>query len=144
VHSMGKLPQVHFLVFEGHHPHLWISHCEKYFEMYQVDPCAWVKVALMHLSPIVECWFQSVVFHHPHLSWPLLCKLLYECFSKDQYQFLLHQLFCIHQSGNVSEYIKQILSLVDQLSIYDSVGDHGILQLKGKCALGPFLFSFLD
>jgi hypothetical protein len=65
-------------------------------------------------------------------------------FSKDQYQFLLCQLFRLHQSGNVSEYIKQILSLVDQLSIYDSVGDHGILQLKEKCALGPFLFSFGD
>jgi hypothetical protein len=28
--------------------------------MYFVDHVAWVRVAFMHLSPVVACWFQFV------------------------------------------------------------------------------------
>jgi hypothetical protein len=77
----------------------------------------------MHMAPAIACWFQAVLLRHPKLSWPLFCQLLHEHYGKDQYQLLLRQLFRIQQLGNVSEYIEQFSSLVDQLSIYQSAGD---------------------
>jgi hypothetical protein len=121
--SLGKLPKLPFPSFEGDNPRLWISRCEKYFGMYEVDAEAWVQVASMHLSPQVACWFQSIERQHPNLSWPLLCRLLHDPFGRDQLQFLLRQLFRIQQQGSVSEYQDRFVTLVDQLAVYDSVPD---------------------
>jgi hypothetical protein len=52
-----------------------------------------------------------------------LCKLLNECFGRDQYQFLLRQLFRIRQSGTVAEYIERFSTLVDQLTAYEAAHD---------------------
>jgi hypothetical protein len=38
----GKLPKLDFPAFDGENPKLWISRCETYFDMYQVDPEVWV------------------------------------------------------------------------------------------------------
>jgi hypothetical protein len=121
--SLGKLPKLPFPSFEGDNPRLWISRCEKYFGMYEVDAEAWVQVASMHLSPQVACWFQSIERQHPNLSWPLLCRLLHDRIGRDQLQFLLRQLFRIQQQGSVSEYQDRFVTLVDQLAVYDSVPD---------------------
>lgn len=48
---------------------------------------------------------------------------MHERFGKDQYHLLLCQLFCIRQLASVLEYIEHFSSLVDQLSVYDSVID---------------------
>lgn len=48
---------------------------------------------------------------------------MHERFGKDQYHLLLCQLFCIRQLASVLEYIEHFSSLVDQLSVYDSVVD---------------------
>jgi hypothetical protein len=122
-HLLVRLPKLLFPLFDGRHPRLWINHCEVYFEMYQVDTTSWVKIASMHMAPAIACWFQAVLLRHPKLSWPLFCQLLHEHYGKDQYQLLLRQLFRIQQLGNVSEYIEQFSSLVDQLSVYQSAGD---------------------
>jgi hypothetical protein len=53
--SLGKLPKLPFPAFEGDNPRLWISQCESYFEMYQVDPAVWIRVISMHLPPMVAC-----------------------------------------------------------------------------------------
>lgn len=90
--------------------------------MYHVEPDAWIKVASMHLSPLVACWFQSIERKYPDLSWRHLCKLLHERFSKNQHQLLIRQLFRIKQNDSVAEYIEQFSSLVDQLSAYESDG----------------------
>lgn len=91
--------------------------------MYHVEPDAWIKVASMHLSPLVACWFQSIERKYPDLSWRHLCKLLHERFSKNQHQLLIRQLFRIKQNDSVAEYIEQFSSLVDQLFAYESVTD---------------------
>lgn len=110
-------------MFDGYHPRLWISRCEIYFDMFHVDPIDWIRVASMHVSPAVACWFQSVERKYPLLNWPLFCSALHERYGKDQYQLLLRQLFRIKQLGSVAEYIDQFSTLVDQLSAYESVPD---------------------
>lgn len=52
--------------------------------MYDVEPESWIRVAYMHLTPQVACWFQSMEHKHPKLSWPLLCQLLHDRFNRDQ------------------------------------------------------------
>ncbi|KAK8458078.1 hypothetical protein SEVIR_3G298950v4 [Setaria viridis] len=85
----GKLPKISFPTFDGYNPRLWISRCEIYFDMYHVEPDAWIRVASMHLSPVVACWFQSVERKFPTLTWPHFCLLLHEWFGKDQQQLLI-------------------------------------------------------
>jgi hypothetical protein len=110
-------------MFDGDNPHLWIKHCETYFDMYSVEPEAWVKIATMHLTPSVACWFQSLERQYHHISWPLFCTLLHGRYGRDQHQSLLRQLFCIRQTGLVSEYIENFSTLVDQLSAYQNTAD---------------------
>jgi hypothetical protein len=121
--SLGKLPKLPFPVFDGDNPRLWIYRCESYFDMYEVEPEAWVKVASMYLAPHVACWFQSVERKQPRLSWPLLCRLLHERFGRDPYESLLRQLFRIHQQSSVTDYQDHFFTLVDQLAVYESVPD---------------------
>lgn len=121
--SIGKLPQLSFPSFDGDNPRLWISRCEKYFDMYSVELESWVKVATMHLSPPVACWFQSVEMQYQYVSWPLFCELLHGRYGRDQHQSLLRLLFRIRQDGKVAEYIEKFSTLVDQLSAYERVSD---------------------
>jgi hypothetical protein len=51
----GKLPHINFPQFDGDNPQLWKSHCEKYFDMYDVDPAMWIKVATMHFTGRAAC-----------------------------------------------------------------------------------------
>jgi hypothetical protein len=103
------MPQLPFHMFDGDNPRLWIKRCETYFDMYSVEPEAWVKIATMHLTPSVACWFQSLERQYHHISWPLFCTLLHGRYSRDQHQSLLRQLFRIRQTGLVSEYIEIFL-----------------------------------
>nr|ACR36904.1 unknown [Zea mays] len=121
--SLGKLPKLPFPAFEGDNPRLWISQCESYFEMYQVDPAVWIRVISMHLSPTVACWFQAIQRRYVELRWPLFCKLLMDRFGRDQHQALLRQLFRIRQTGSVEEYITRFSTLMDQLSAYEAMTD---------------------
>jgi hypothetical protein len=46
--SHRKLAKLNFPVFNGNSPKLWISRCDDYFELYDVSPKDWIKVASMH------------------------------------------------------------------------------------------------
>jgi len=52
---LGKLPKISFSTFDGYNPRLWISRCEIYFDMFHVEPDSWIRVASMHLSPVIAC-----------------------------------------------------------------------------------------
>lgn len=119
----GKLPKLDFPAFDGKNPKLWISRCETYFDMYQVDPEVWVRIVSMHLSPTVACWFESVERKFPALHWALLYQLLVERYGKDQYQSLLRQLFRIRQTSSVSDYVEHFSTLVDRLAAYGTITD---------------------
>jgi hypothetical protein len=121
--SLGKLPKLPFPGFDGTNPGLWISHCENYFDMYDVEPTAWIRVASMYMTPQVACWFQAVELKNPHMSWPMLCRMLHDRFGRDQLQSLLRHLFRIHQTDSVTEYQERFVTLVDQLVVYQSVPD---------------------
>lgn len=121
--SLGKLPKLSFPLFDGEYPQLWIARCEAYFVMYEAESEAWVRIASMYFSPTVGCWFQALQRRYVELCWPLFCKLLLDGFGKDQHQSLLRHLFRIQQKGTLSEYIAQFSTLMDQLSVYETVSD---------------------
>jgi hypothetical protein len=58
--STGRLPKLNFLEFSSENPKLWISRCESYFEMYEVEEFRWIQVASMYLSDAAARWFQLV------------------------------------------------------------------------------------
>jgi hypothetical protein len=41
---------MNFPKFGGDNHKLWKTHCEDYFEMYDVDPLVWVNVSFMHFE----------------------------------------------------------------------------------------------
>lgn len=116
--SSNRLPKMNFPSFDGENPKLWISRCEDYFDMYSVEPYLWVKIAGMNMTAAAARWLQSVGPSVRRLPWQHFCQLLLDRFGKDQHQLLIRQLFSIHQSGSVSEYIEQFSGLVDQLIAY--------------------------
>jgi hypothetical protein len=42
VNSTSKLPKLNFPEFTGDNPRLWISRCENYFDMYEVESYRWI------------------------------------------------------------------------------------------------------
>jgi hypothetical protein len=56
---MGKLPKINFPKFQDANPKLWVFRCESHFDMYDVDPIVWVKVASMHFEGHVARWLHS-------------------------------------------------------------------------------------
>jgi hypothetical protein len=55
--QLGKLPMMNFPKLGGDNHKLWKTHCEDYFEMYDVDPLVWVNVSFMHFegSQLIGC-----------------------------------------------------------------------------------------
>jgi hypothetical protein len=56
----GRLPKLPFPTFDGDNHKLWQSHCEKYFDMYAVEPSTWVGIASMCFDGPVARWLQSI------------------------------------------------------------------------------------
>lgn len=122
--NLGKFPKLHFPVFEGENPKLWLSRCEDYFEMYRVDPSIWVKVAVMQfqVSSSVARWALSVDKQLKRVSWPKFCAMLIDRFGRDQ-EFLIRQLIHIKQTGSVADNVAKFTELIDQLIVYDHCTD---------------------
>lgn len=119
--SMGKLPKLPFPVFSGPNPKLWLSRCESYFEMYQLEPSMWIPVATMPFDDAAARWFQSVEHRLKYASWSEFATALLDRFGRDQKELLIRQLFHIRQTQSVSEYVDQFAQLVDQLTAYGHV-----------------------
>lgn len=101
--GMGHLPKISFPSFNGENPCLWQSCCIDYFEMYSVAESFWIHVPKQHLDPS---------------DWTNFCRLLHDCFGRDQKELLIRQLFHVCQTSSVSAYITQFTELVDQLAAY--------------------------
>ncbi|CAO2166027.1 unnamed protein product [Urochloa humidicola] len=128
--SNSKIPKVHFPVFSGDNPRLWIKRSEDYFELYSLNSSVWIKFATMQFEGVAARWLQSVEKHLSQISWSEFCKLLLEHFGKDQHEVLLRQLFRIRQTSSVKEYIEQFTGLVDQLSAYGGSSDPLLYTMK--------------
>jgi hypothetical protein len=90
-----------------------------YFEMYDVEPPMWVRVATMHFTGPAKRWLQSVESLLSTTDWTKLCSMLHECFSRDQHELLLRQHFNIRQSSTVSDYVDKYQALIEQLKAYN-------------------------
>ncbi|WVZ96162.1 hypothetical protein U9M48_041833 [Paspalum notatum var. saurae] len=121
--STGKLPKLQFPSFDGDNPKLWMFRCEDYFDLYQVEPQLWVRVATMHFTGAAARWLMSVESRLRMASWSQFGQLLLERFGHDQQEQLIRQLFRISQTGNVPDYIDKFVELIDQLIAYGHKND---------------------
>jgi hypothetical protein len=113
----GHLPKLNFPSYEGETTRLWISQAEDYFKMYTIPPHHWVKVSRMHFRGVSTRWIESI--HHPdRIPWPNFCKMLHNRFGHDLRDHLSRQMFHIHQTSTVLEYVERFSSLFDQLKAY--------------------------
>ncbi|RLM68934.1 putative gag-pol polyprotein [Panicum miliaceum] len=119
----GRLPKLHFPLFEGDNPRLWISRYEDYFEMYQVESDMWIKVASMHFATGPDRWLQSVEKRLKMVSWSEFCQMILDRFGKNHHELLIRQLFHINQLSSVAEYRERFSELVDQLTAYETHTD---------------------
>jgi hypothetical protein len=115
---LGRLPKMDFPKFTGAKPKLWLSRCEDHFEMYFVEQSVWVRVARGHMAEAAELWLQSVEDAVRKASWRMFCLMVLERFGKDHHELLIRQLFNIHMTGTVSEYIYEYTKIVEQLIAY--------------------------
>jgi hypothetical protein len=58
--QFGPLSKVPFPPFDGENPRLWITRSEDYFDIYNVDPSAWIRVSTMHFTGPASRWLQSL------------------------------------------------------------------------------------
>jgi hypothetical protein len=119
--STGKLPKLNFPTFTGDNPRLWLSRCENYFDMYNVEEFRWIQVASMYLNDATARWFLSVESKLCHASWRDFVVLLLDCFGCEQKELLIRQLFHIRQSCFVANYVECFAELIDQLTAYGHV-----------------------
>lgn len=85
----GKLPRLDFPRFEGEQPKLWIRRATDYFDLYDVDPAYWIRLAAMNFSSAAARWLQSVDHKIRACSWPEFCQLLLDRFGRDEHELLL-------------------------------------------------------
>lgn len=119
----NRLPKLNFPAYDGDTTKLWISQAEDYFDMYGVPPNLWVKVAGMHFNGAAKRWIQSLDRPSQSIPWADFCKLLLDRFARDQHETLLRQLFHIHQTTTVTDYVERFATLVDQLKAYSATPD---------------------
>jgi hypothetical protein len=79
--SMGKLPKLNFALFDGDNPKHRLTHAEDYFELYDVEPAKWVKLAAMHFTPTAARWLPSVEKKLKVCSWAEFRQLLRDRFG---------------------------------------------------------------
>ena len=102
-----------FPEFDGDNPKLWISRCEDYFELYNLDPSVWIKFSSMHFIKDAGRSLQSVEKHVKHLPWSEFYYMILDRFGRDEHESLIRQLFHIKQLDSVSDYITRFTALVD-------------------------------
>jgi hypothetical protein len=116
-HDNGRLPKLNFPVYMGEFTRLWISQAEDYFDMYDVPPHRWVKVSRMHFQGDAARWIESLEYPDK-IPWPDFCKLIHDRFGRDQRDKLSRQMFHIHQTSTVPDYVSRFSTLFDQLKNY--------------------------
>lgn len=77
----------------------------------------------MNFKGAAACWTQSVAQRLKQASWSKFSTMLTDHFSRDHQENLICQLFHIHQSGTVADYVDRFTELVDQLVAYDHTTD---------------------
>ncbi|WVZ88489.1 hypothetical protein U9M48_035006 [Paspalum notatum var. saurae] len=119
----GRLPKLNFPVFDGENPKLWLRRSKDYFDLYDVDPNLWIRVAVMHFSGAAARWLQSVDAQLRACDWIGFSQLLLDRFGKDEHELLIRQMLQIQQSSTVADYVEKFTAVVDQLIAYNNSND---------------------
>ena len=117
------LPKLDFPSFDGDNPQFWQSRCEKYFDVYGVQPELWVRVATLHFTGNAARWLQLQESHRVSFTWEALCAALRGNFGREQYQVQLRQFRTLRQTGTVHAYMTQFEEIMHQLLAHNSSFD---------------------
>lgn len=93
------------------------------FRIYGTEECMWVRVDKMNFTDDAKCWYPLVESTLQTCSWSTFTRLILERFGQDEHELLLRQLFQIHQTTSVNEYITQFTPLINQLNAYGGTTD---------------------
>jgi hypothetical protein len=78
----GRLPKMNFPQFDGENPKLWLTRCEDYFELYDLDPTVKVRFASMNFTSVVGRWLQSVEKKLHSCTWDEFARMLLDRFGR--------------------------------------------------------------
>ena len=59
-HMSPAMPQLDFPKFSGTSPKFWIKQCDTYFDLYEVPPENWVKLATINFTGTATFWMQTI------------------------------------------------------------------------------------
>jgi hypothetical protein len=109
---------MNFPTYEGEYTRLCVQQAEDYFEMYDVPPLRWVKVARMNFRGAAAHWIESLATPDK-IPWPDFCTQLHHRFGREQRDRLVRQMFHICQTTTVQDYVDCFATLFDQLKAYE-------------------------
>ena len=118
-HHHKSLPTIDFPRFDGSCPKLWQQRCEDYFRLYGTHKSLWIPVATMQFEGTAARWLQSVQRKVSEATWEDFCSWLLVRFGRNQNQALLRQLYHIHQTTSVGDYVDRFSELIDHLAAYE-------------------------
>uniref|UniRef100_A0A453EKP7 Retrotransposon gag domain-containing protein n=1 Tax=Aegilops tauschii subsp. strangulata TaxID=200361 RepID=A0A453EKP7_AEGTS len=104
-----------FPSFDGDNPQFWRSRCDKYFDVYGVQPDLWVRVATLHFTGNAARWLQLQESQSTSFTWEALCAALCSKFGREQYQKHLRQFHSLRQTSTVHEYMSRFEELMHQM-----------------------------
>ena len=114
-----SLPKIDFPRFDGTCPKLWQQRCEDYFHLYSTPKPVWISVATMQFDGAAARWLQSVQRKLSTATWEKFCGWLLVRFGRNQHQALMRQLYQIHQTTTVTDYVERFAELIDHLAAYE-------------------------
>lgn len=93
--------------------------CEHYFNVNNMFPGLWVRVATIYFVGRAASWLRSSRAHLRFPMWGDFCAAVSEKFYREQHENLIRQMDSIKQSGMVWEFYERFDELMNQLLVYD-------------------------
>ena len=125
-----SLPNLDFPAFDGENPQFWRTRCEKYFDVYGVQPDLWVRIATLHFTGSAARWLQLQESRSGSMSWEELCAALGMKFGREEYQVHLRQFRLLKQNGTVHEYMLQFEEIMHPLLAHNPAFDHVFFTIQ--------------
>jgi hypothetical protein len=124
------MPHQDFPKFDGTSPKLWIKRCDSYFDLYDIPPDNWVKLATIYFIGTAAFWMQTIELNLRQCPWDTFCNHGVDHFDKDQFNQFIHQFFHVSQTASVVEYITLFDELMHQLLAHDPLVNLAFITSK--------------
>ncbi|XP_066323451.1 uncharacterized protein [Miscanthus floridulus] len=124
------MPQQDFSKFDGSNPKLWIKRCDAYFDVYDIPPDNWVKLATINFTGTAAFWMQTIELNLHQCPWDSFYKHVVDRFDRDQFNHFIRQFFHVKQTASVAEYITLFDELMHQLLAHDPLVNPAFLTNK--------------